>query len=200
PDIYAFLREIGLRTTKSVWTIDNVEESTFGGSTCQDAAYLEWVLELQDAGFEIASHGAASASSPRAETLRGRETFEEMFGHYPRIHVNHHRNRDGLYWGASRLTGANQLLYRLLTRNRSRGLDGGSTPTSKYFWGDVAKDRVTYVRNFVCSDINTLRQCPNMPYHDPARPLINYWFASSSGADCATFCDTISEDNQDRLE
>src|SRR5690606_11618629 len=102
PDIYAFLREIGLRTTKSVWTIDNVEESTFGGSTCQDAAYLEWVLELQDAGFEIASHGAASASSPRAETLRGLETFEEMFGHYPRIHVNHHRNRDGLYWGASR--------------------------------------------------------------------------------------------------
>src|SRR5690606_37313791 len=113
----------GMRTTKSVWPLTSPKPST-GGSSCQDPDYLTWVLELQAAGFEIALHGAAGASTVRDDVLLGLERFREMFGQYPKIHVNHHMNRDSLYWGPSRLSGANRLLYRLLTRDRTRDLDG----------------------------------------------------------------------------
>jgi len=200
PDVYRLLRDLGMRTTKSVWAIESSEPAVIGGLSCEDPEYLAWVLELQAAGFEIALHNASRGSSTRAEVQRGLAAFRQMFGHDPKIHVNHHVNKDGLYWGASRLTGPNRLLYSLLNRERGRGLDGGSDPASQHFWGDVAKETVTYVRNFVYSDINTLKQCPVMPYHDPARPYVNHWFASSHGTNCHEFCKTISEANQDRLE
>ena len=38
-----------------------------------------------------------------------------------------------------------------------------------------------------------------MPYHDPARPFVNYWFASSEGANVDSFTTTLSENNLDRL-
>jgi hypothetical protein len=59
---------------------------------------------------------------------------------------------------------------------------------------------VTYVRNFVFGDIDTLHACPFMPYHDPSRPYVNYWFASSEGPCVESFVRTLSEANQDRLE
>lgn len=200
PDIYELLRDLGMRTTKSVWTIEGSEPAVIGGSSCEDPEYLAWVLELQAAGFEIALHNASRSSSSRADVQRGLAAFREMFGHDPKIHVNHHLNKDGLYWGAARLTGPNRLVYSLLNRGRGRGLDGGSDPSSEHFWGDLAQRTVTYVRNFVFADINTLKQCPDMPYHDPARPYVNNWFASSHGTNCRAFCKTIAEANQDRLE
>ena len=39
-----------------------------------------------------------------------------------------------------------------------------------------------------------------MPYHDPRRPLVNSWFASSNGANPEVFLHCLSEKNQDRLE
>jgi hypothetical protein len=39
-----------------------------------------------------------------------------------------------------------------------------------------------------------------MPYHDPARPFVKYWFASSEGDKGPAFIERISEANQDRLE
>lgn len=139
-------------------------------------------------------------SSLRDDAIRGVEVFREMFGDYPRIHVNHFWNRDSLYWGPARTTGFHRSLYKVLTRGRTTGLDGGSDPSSPHFWGDVANSKVTYVRNFVFDDINTLKACPIMPYHDPLKPYVNNWFASSSGTSCGAFCKTISERNQDRLE
>jgi hypothetical protein len=44
------------------------------------------------------------------------------------------------------------------------------------------------------------RACPFMPYDDPLRPCVNYWFASSEGANVHSFARPISEANQDRLE
>lgn len=200
PDVYDLLRDLGMHTTKSVWTISPGEPSIVGGATCEDPDYLAWVQGLQRDGFEIALHSAASSSSRREDMQRGLAAFQEMFGHDPKIHVNHHINKDSLYWGAARLTGPNRLAYSLLNRKRPRGLDGGSTPTSEHFWGDIAKSTVTYVRNFTFTDINTLKQVPDMPYHDPARPYVNYWFASSHGPEGHSFMRTISEANQDRLE
>jgi len=71
---------------------------------------------------------------------------------------------------------------------------------SETFWGDVCRERIKYVRNFVFGDVNTLAVCPWMPYHDPDRPWVNYWFASSEGAVAASFNERLAEENQDRLE
>jgi hypothetical protein len=68
------------------------------------------------------------------------------------------------------------------------------------FWGDVCRDKIKYVRNFVFGDINTLNACPQMPYNDPERPFVNYWFASSEGPGVDSFARMIRESNQDRLE
>lgn len=57
-----------------------------------------------------------------------------------------------------------------------------------------------YYRDFVFQDVNTLKACPLMPYHDPRRPLVNYWFAASNGVDPRRFNNCLTEKHQDRLE
>jgi hypothetical protein len=52
----------------------------------------------------------------------------------------------------------------------------------------------------VFDEINTLAVCPYMPYHDPTRPWVRYWFASSEGAKYPSFARMVCEANQDRLE
>ena len=39
-----------------------------------------------------------------------------------------------------------------------------------------------------------------MPYHDPRRPFVRYWFAATQGDDVHGFADRLSEANQDELE
>jgi hypothetical protein len=39
-----------------------------------------------------------------------------------------------------------------------------------------------------------------MPYHDPTRPYVNYWFASTEGAVGKSFIERLSDANQERLE
>ncbi len=200
PRLYDFLFEAGFRTTKSVWPVKGARVPKIGGATCADPDYLAWVKNLQKQGFEIALHNATYHTSTREVTIDGLEKFKTYFGAYPKIHVNHSGCEDGIYWGDARLTGANKFLYNLLTRYRNKRRFGGTDPTSNLFWGDRCQRDVKYVRNFVYTDVNTLKACPFMPYKDPMRPLVNYWFASSEGPTCSTFCRTISEANQDRLE
>src|ERR1041385_2008787 len=76
----------------------------------------------------------------------------------------------------------------------------GHVPGSAEFWGDLCQQQIRYVRNFVFSEINTLKVCPWMPYHDPLRPFVNLWYASSEGAQAPQFLETIREENQERLE
>jgi hypothetical protein len=56
------------------------------------------------------------------------------------------------------------------------------------------------VRNFVFRDIDTLKVCPYMPYHDAERPYVNSFFASAEGGRPDSFVKTIDEAGQDRLE
>jgi len=55
------------------------------------------------------------------------------------------------------------------------------------------------VRNFVHGDINTLRYCPEMPYHDSQRPYVRYWFASTEGPNVDRFVEKLSEPALERL-
>ena len=155
---------------------------------------------MQAKGFEIGWHGASWQSSPREETIRGLDTFAALFGHDPRAAANHTGQAEGMYWAEKRLTGIHVLLYDLLTRMRNRGRYRGDVAGDPHYWGDVCRERIKYFRNFVFQDINTLKACPLMPYHDPRRPLVNYWFAASNGVDLRRFNDCLAEKHQDQLE
>ena len=198
--IYAFLADCGLRTSKAVWPLAPSEPPSDEGATCSDPAYVDWLGCLQRQGFEIAFHNATSHTSPRRQTIRGLERFATLFGHYPRVYAQHYYCRESLYWGDSRLTGFHRAFYNAFTAWRNHGKSFGHVADHPNFWGDHCKEKIRYVRNFVFGDINTLKACPWMPYHDPARPYVNYWFSSSEGSKVSTFNWQLREENQDRLE
>src|SRR5437868_9781662 len=100
--IYRLLTELGMRTTKSVWPLASVPEGKYGGCSLQDSAYLDFILRLRDAGFEIALHGMRNHHSSRALVAEGLAEFRRLIGTDPRIHTNHSRNHDNVYWGTAR--------------------------------------------------------------------------------------------------
>jgi hypothetical protein len=208
--VYALLEELGFRTTKSVWPCapgSSADHSTreiydyvIDGDTCDRPEYLSWVLGLQRRGFEIGFHNATYISSRRAFTQRALDAFKERIGRDPRTYATHFQCIEGMYWGSARLSGANRVLYNLLNRYRTDDAFHGHEEGSEYFWGDLCRQRIDYVRNFVFRDVNTLKKCPEMPYHDGDREYVKAWFASSDGADVRKFNSILSERNQDRLE
>lgn len=198
--VYDLLGELGIRTTKSVWSIKGAGTPDIGGLTCEDAAYRSWTVELQAAGFEIGSHGATYMTSARAQVIRAMDRFREIYGHDPNSLANHSGCAESIYWGDDRASGAARLAYNVMTGFRRRGAFRGHREGDPLFWGDLCRERVRYVRNFTYQDVNTLAACPVMPYHDPDRPYVNAWFASSEGADVLAFNRCLSESNQDRLE
>ena len=198
--LYSFLADLGFRTTKAVWPVDGGGIPKIGGATCQDEQYLKWILGLNKQGFEIALHNVTHHTSARAQTAHGLDTFRRIFGHDPYSMANHSGCLESIYWGRARLSGGRQLIYDLLqTMNGGPPVSQGHLEASPLFWGDLCKAKIKYVRNFVLGDINTLKACPMMPYHDPLRPYVNYWFAGSEGQDVEAFNAMLSEKNQDRL-
>lgn len=198
--VYELLAGLGLRTTKSVWSVAAAGTPLIAGQTCDEAGYRAWTLDLQAAGFEIASHGATNETSARGQVIRALDRFREIYGHDPRSLANHADCAEAVYWGADRVSGSARLAYNLMTGLRGRGAFRGHVEGDPLFWGDICRDRVRYVRNFIYRDINTLAACPVMPYHDPERPYVNAWFAATDGSDVAKFNHALSEASQDRLE
>ena len=198
--VYSFLAEQGFRTTKGVWPVRGPRTPSDHGGTCAEPDYLAWCADLQRQGFEIGLHNATLHTSYREEIRAALDRFASEFGGPPRTMAHHYFCDDNLYWGEGRVSGVNRLVYNLLTRFQNRNKFFGHVDGHPYFWGDLCKERVTYVRNFVFGEINTLKVCPYMPYHDPDRPYVNQWYASSEGANAASFVNTINEQAQDRLE
>ena len=198
--VYGLLAELGFRTTKGVWPIRGPGTPSDHGGTCAELEYRAWVKQLQAQGFEVGYHNATAHTSTREDTVRGLAAFVEYFGGNPAVMAQHYYCDESVYWGDLRLTGVHRALYNMLTRGRNRGRSYGHVPNHPYFWGDLCRERIKYMRSFVFADINTLRACPFFPYHDPLRPYVNYWYASSEGSGPRAFCERISEANQDRLE
>lgn len=197
--VYRFLADQGFRTTKGVWPLGPTQPVEDTGATCADESYLTWLGQLQSLGFEIGFHNATCHTSLRRSTRRGLQRFRRLFGDWPRTMSNHYNNRESIYFGEYRLTGVNRLLYNILTRYKNRRRYLGHVEGQDVFWGDLCYERISYVRNFVFTDINTLAACPYMPYRDPDRPYVNNWFASSEGNQASSFVKQISLDRQERL-
>jgi len=198
--VYDYLYELGLYTTKTVWVFPTNEPEYWAnqGETLSDSVYTVFILDLQAKGFEIASHGARGGSSKRSEILESFEKFKNIIGHYPKIHINHFINKDDLYWGADKLDILLlKILYNLFKGNKEYY---GHVPESEYFWGDFAKKYITYVVNFSFHEINITKVNPLIPYHNPEKPYVNYWFHTSYGSDVDEFNWLLSTENLDRLE
>jgi peptidoglycan/xylan/chitin deacetylase (PgdA/CDA1 family) len=199
--VYALLRELGFRTTKTVWPLDCPEGSRnfFAAETLQDKKYLGFVHELAEAGFEVAFHGATMESSRRERTLEALELMRSEFGRYPRLFCNHGQNRENLYWGSRRFHSAPlRRLTRMLARNGGDAYEG-EREDSPFFWGDVCRQVIQYVRNFTFDRLNVLDADPVTPYHLPTAPYVRYWFSTADAPDGEAFNRLLTPDRIDQL-
>jgi hypothetical protein len=198
--VYDLLVGLGIKTTKTVWVFRGNGATSSKGATCEDADYLDWLLLLQRQGFEIGFHNAAPATSTRETTILALERFHSLFGNKEILFCNHGGCREDIYWGQARLSGWRRCLYNLATRGKKRDISRGHVEGDPLFWGDLCREHVTYVRNFVFDDLNALAVCPEQPYHDPSRPYVNFWFTSTDGASVERFLRTFTEEKIQRLE
>jgi hypothetical protein len=200
--IYRLLHDLGMRTTKTVWPLPCPEGSPdFSESeTLADPGYRSLMNELHGRGVELTWHCATMESSTRERTELAMERFRAEFGHFPRLHANHAMNRENIYWGTARLD--DSLLRRAL--RASTGVNGdyfaGHDPKSVYWWGDLCAQRIVYGRNLTFNEVDVTSINPSMPYRDPARPLVPWWFSASDAEDVDEFVELLRPAAIDRLE
>lgn len=198
-EVYALLTDLGFRTTRGVWPLPPTSPAGADGH-CGQPEHVEWLLQLQQRGFELGFHNATMHTSTREQTRLALEHFRDYFGSYPLTAANHYENEEAIYWGSSRLSGWRRLVYNAATKGSNHNRFHGHEPGHELFWGDYCRQHIRYVRNFVFREIDTLSACPFMPYHDPLRPFVHFWYASSEGGSRDSFNDCLSERNQDLLE
>lgn len=200
--VYRLLDELGLGATKTAWPLSCPEGSdNFGRSqTLEDPEYRDFVLDLERRGFEIGWHGATMESSERERTERGLERFRELFGAYPRVGANHSYNRESLYWGVHRIDAPILKSVYSWRSDRDGDFFCGHREESPYWWGDLCRERLTYYRNLTFTSLNLAEINPSMPYHDPDRPAVPWWFSASDAADRRAFNELLQPAALDRLE
>ena len=183
--VYACLDRSGIRITKTVWPLPAVAPSGPGTTvdrvtdTLANQAYTRFCQRLQSQGFEIAMHTASGGNDTRDRTLQAYDLFERVFGHPPKTNIMHGRNRENIYWGKASIPVP--ILSHLAPLLDSQPFEGHK-PESEYYWGDVCREKTTYVRLFETLDTNTLAFDPATPYHEPTKPDVRWWFSSSYGA------------------
>ncbi|MFN8486155.1 MAG: hypothetical protein U0350_01105 [Caldilineaceae bacterium] len=197
--MYDLLTALGMRTTKSTWLFDESENPTNQGLTCEDPAYRAWLLHLQAQGFEIALHNIAAGTSKRSRIHQGLDTYRTLFECENAAYSNHVGCLDNIYWGQYRVSAWRRKLYNLLTQGQNQYMSFGHKRLSPYFWGDLCQHYIRYVRNFVFNELNALAICPEMPYHDPRRFFVNYWFISTDAGKVENFLKRFTKENIDQL-
>lgn len=201
--IYGLLDRLGFKTTIACWMykpqdlqgMPTPEEQTIS-ETIDNQKYLEFIKIYRKKGFEIALHTVTAGNDVREVTTEGYEKFKAEFGEYPKINIMHSKNRENIYWGRGLFKNS---LMRMLVSLYDRTFFSGEDPSSPYFWGDICRDKTRYVRLWGTSDINTLKFNPSMPYHDPSKSYVNYWFSFSDGYNGKYFKRLLSVKNIDKL-
>ena len=205
--VYELLTDLGFRTTVAVWVLEatrsNGEPDVAGdfdyGDTLEREHYRDYIRSLSERGFEIAIHTASGGNDPRQNTELAYAEFRSLVGYYPKIAIMHAENLDNVYWGNRVLNNSvGRWILRSLISKAGHPFSGDD-PASAYYWGDLLKARTRYVRLWGTPHIDTLSFNPSMPYHDPNKPLVNYWFSFSDGNDGSTFGDLVSKENVDEL-
>ncbi|BBO72988.1 hypothetical protein DSCW_04050 [Desulfosarcina widdelii] len=209
--VYNFLYKMKIKGTKTVWTTKQKRTSSFNkkneknvhaniknGSTIQNQDYLDFILSLKQRNFEIALHNVAAGNSYRNEIIEGIERFKTTFGEYPKINIFHEKNMENLYAGYYKL---NCLPFKVIEKVLHNSDYQGHIEGSPYFWGDIAMKNIKYMRIpfHTIKEINTLKINPTMPFYDPNRPYVNYWFSCSDGSCIHMFKKLLTKKNIDNL-
>ncbi|MBI5118517.1 hypothetical protein HZA56_18780 [Candidatus Poribacteria bacterium] len=209
--VYDFLVKNGFKTTVAVWVLEakrsnglpDQENSHSESDTLQREAYRKYILWLKEKGFEIAIHTVSEGNDRREDTVRGYEEYKKIFGENPKINIMHSNNLENIYWGSKVIT--NKYLQWFMEHvagtiyPKVKFPFEGEVPGSPYFWGDILREKTKYVRLWGTDDINTLKFNQTMPYHDPAKPYVEYWFSFSDGYNVRFFKQLISDENIERL-
>lgn len=198
--VYALLQELGLSATKVVYSQAAHPGARSNSCSLDDPEYRDFILELRDRNFEIGWVGASRGSNSRDRVIEGLERFRDVLGYYPRVRTNSRSSRENLYWGNERLD--QPLLKAVMHRTlpTPAGYFLGHDQNSPFWWGDVCLERVEYTLNLTFDDVNLMRINPSMPYHDPNRPYVRWWFSASDADSCSEFNQLLRPDRQERLE
>ena len=181
--VYDFLRDRGIRTTKTVWAFRPEEpsgvppapRSTLRGITLEDPNYLSYCKELRSSGFEIALHGASAGNNRRERTKEGFSVLLNEFGSDGTF-ICHAKNAENIYWEEKcGLTKLEQSLIHRFSGYTTYGED----EKSPYFWGDLCRQYVSQIRLFRTRCTNTLSVNPSMPYYDQRKPWVRSWFSAT---------------------
>lgn len=201
--VYGLLEKLGFKTTMAIWAFrpKDVEgnpdpQEQMKSITLENNAYLVFIKEYKEKGFEIALHTVTAGNDLRQVTLNGYERYRELFKDYPKVNIMHSKNRENIYWGKNIFKNT---ILKYLIGIYDRTNFSGEDVKSPYFWGDICKDKTKYVRLWGTADINTLKFNPSMPYHDKAKPYVNYWFSFSDGYTAKYFNALLRTENIDRL-
>lgn len=198
--VYDCLYRSGIITTKTVWL--RAARDYFLGDSLENGEYLEFVLELQRRGFEIALHDIGSGVFTRSEILAALSEFKDYFGNYPKMQINHGDNQSSMYWCGKRFSAPVAMMYDFYKKKKGAYVQSeGDLPESVSFWGDECKKHIKYIRNRVYGELNLLKRDKHTPYREKEKDLYsNYWFSSSDAMTADMFVKLLSKDNIDRLE
>ncbi|NLL15012.1 MAG: hypothetical protein GX267_16540 [Fibrobacter sp.] len=196
--VYDFLMETDFPVTRAMWVYPKTEYSGTPpikndptAPLLNDPECLQYCKKLHSKGFEICLHGASSGNNDRKRTLDALNFLEEHFEPSP-IFICHSKNAENLYWDANTANSpVEKMLLQLYTKNRCFG----EIPDSRYFWGDICREKINYIRLYRTRSLNTLAFNPSMPYHDFSKPFVNYWFSATKGY----IPKLLSEKNLDEL-
>lgn len=195
--IYDYLVKKGILTTKTIWMYNTPENHRWAkGETMENQDYKEYVLALHKQGVEVVMHGPSGASSTRDSIKNAFATFQHLFGHMPRIHVNHAQNADNIYWGYDRIFPLRRMFPGVSGVSKSYG----HVTSSPYFWGDICHQHIDYVRGSSVKEINTLKADPYMPYYEDRFPYVKAWFSGYDCSNASLFYAHLTPEKIDQLE
>ena len=194
--IYDYLTSKNIKTTKTVWVYPSRDRYT--GQTLQNNNYYKFIKLLKSDGFDIQLHNVGSGNFSRTEIIKGLDEFKQKLGKYPNMHINHCSNADNLYWGHKRFGMILRKTMQIIEGSKKRFY--GDEINSNYFWGDIAKEKIKFIRNRVFNGINTLKYDPKMPFREKRKIFSNYWFSSSDGHNLKQFNNLVTKSNIDKLK
>lgn len=196
--MYDFLLDINFPVTRAMWVKPNDEFTgtpslyvSFYSPLLCDPVCLAFCRTLKQQGFEICLHGASCGNNTRQDMIAALEFVDRTLG-CSSCYICHSKNAENLYWDNKTV---DAVWLRGIVGLYSRNRCFGDTMNSRYFWGDICKKSIKYIRLFRTTMTNTLKFNPSMPYHVFDKPYVNYWFSATKGY----LPRIVSQENIDRL-
>lgn len=208
PIIYEYLSKKKILTTKTVWVRngdDSFEYNSVNGTTLGNREYINWVKKLESEGFEICLHNMSWSSSTRAQIKSGFKNFEKLFGR-SRILIQHNDEKEceSIYWGSKRLVFPMNIIFEIVSYLNPRGkrskIYNGENKNSIYFWGDICKEKVDFIRNFTFPEINLFNITKKIIHKRRKTKYVKNWFISTEAPDLKSFVKILNPKNIDKLE